>query len=45
MGKFRDSRTARNLMLSFAGESQARNRYTYFERPAENWQAFGWPAI
>lgn len=34
MGKFRDSRTARNLMLSFAGESQARNRYTYFSRRA-----------
>lgn len=34
MGKFRDSRTARNLLLSFAGESQARNRYTYFARQA-----------
>jgi len=34
MGKFRDSQTARNLMLSFAGESQARNRYTYFSRRA-----------
>ena len=34
MGKFRDSQTARNLMLSFAGESQARNRYTYFSRQA-----------
>ena len=34
MGKFRDSRTARNLMFSFAGESQARNRYTYFSRRA-----------
>ena len=34
MGKFRESRTARNLMLSFAGESQARNRYTYFARRA-----------
>jgi len=34
MGKFRDSRTARNLMFSFAGESQARNRYTYFARRA-----------
>lgn len=34
MGKFRDSQTARNLMLSFAGESQARNRYTYFARRA-----------
>jgi len=34
MSKFRDSRTAQNLMLSFAGESQARNRYTYFARQA-----------
>lgn len=34
MGKFRDSQTARNLMFSFAGESQARNRYTYFARQA-----------
>jgi len=34
MGKFRDSQTAKNLLLSFAGESQARNRYTYFSRRA-----------
>lgn len=34
MGKFRDSQTARNLLFSFAGESQARNRYTYFSRRA-----------
>ena len=34
MGKFRDSRTARNLLTAFAGESQARNRYTYFARQA-----------
>ena len=34
MGKFRKSRTAKNLLLSFAGESQARNRYTYFARQA-----------
>jgi hypothetical protein len=32
MGKFRESRTAHNLLCSFAGESQARNRYTYFAR-------------
>jgi rubrerythrin len=35
MGKFRDSRTARNLLTAFAGESQARNRYTYFARRAQ----------
>ncbi len=34
MGKFRESRTARNLLTAFAGESQARNRYTYFARQA-----------
>jgi len=34
VGKFRESRTARNLLTSFAGESQARNRYTYFARRA-----------
>jgi len=34
MGKFRESQTAKNLLLSFAGESQARNRYTYFARQA-----------
>lgn len=35
MTPFRKSRTARNLLASFAGESQARNRYTYFARRAE----------
>ena len=35
MGKFRDSRTAKNLLTSFAGESQARNRYTYFAKKAK----------
>jgi len=34
MAKFRDSKTAKNLLLAFAGESQARNRYTYFARAA-----------
>lgn len=34
MGKFRKSQTAHNLLVSFAGESQARNRYTYFARRA-----------
>ncbi len=34
MGKFRESQTAQNLLISFAGESQARNRYTYFARRA-----------
>ncbi len=34
MGKFRESQTAKNLLKAFAGESQARNRYTYFARRA-----------
>lgn len=34
MTKFRESQTAKNLLLSFSGESQARNRYTYFSRKA-----------
>jgi len=28
--KFKGSRTEKNLLTAFAGESQARNRYTYF---------------
>jgi rubrerythrin len=35
MGKFRQSQTAKNLLASFAGESQARNRYTFFARRAK----------
>ncbi len=34
MLKFRESQTAKNLLTAFAGESQARNRYTYFARQA-----------
>jgi rubrerythrin len=34
VGKFRESQTARNLLISFSGESQARNRYTYFASKA-----------
>ncbi|MGD9332415.1 MAG: rubrerythrin family protein [Desulfobacterales bacterium] len=34
MPNFRESQTAKNLLASFAGESQARNRYTYFARRA-----------
>jgi len=28
--EFKGSRTEKNLLAAFAGESQARNRYTYF---------------
>jgi len=30
MSDFKNSQTAQNLMKAFAGESQARNRYTYY---------------
>ena len=30
MGKFKESRTAKNLLVSFAFESQANNRYLFF---------------
>ena len=33
---FKGSRTEKNLLASFAGESQARNRYTYFASAAKN---------
>ena len=28
--EFKGSKTERNVLMAFAGESQARNRYTYF---------------
>jgi rubrerythrin len=34
MTSFKGSRTETNLLASFAGESQARNRYTYFSSQA-----------
>jgi len=33
---FKGSRTEKNLLAAFAGESQARNRYTYFASAARN---------
>ncbi len=35
MGKFRESRTAENLLVSFAAESQAQARYIFFGNKAE----------
>ena len=35
MGNLKGSQTEKNLLLSFAGESQARNRYTYFASKAK----------
>jgi rubrerythrin len=34
MGELKGSKTEKNLLASFAGESQARNRYTYFASKA-----------
>ncbi len=34
MANLKGSQTEKNLLLSFAGESQARNRYTYFAKQA-----------
>lgn len=34
--KFKGSKTEQNLINSFAGEAQARNRYTYFSKIAKN---------
>jgi len=35
MGKLKGTKTERNLLTAFAGESQARNRYTYFTSKAK----------
>ncbi|MDM8526271.1 rubrerythrin family protein [Desulfococcaceae bacterium HSG8] len=35
MGKFKESRTAKNLLTSFAFESQANNRYLFFANKAK----------
>ena len=32
--EFKGSKTEKNLLAAFAGESQARNRYTYFASEA-----------
>ncbi len=36
MSKLKGSQTEKNLLTAFAGESQARNRYTYFASVAKN---------
>ena len=33
--EFKESKTYQNLMTAFAGESQARNKYTYFTSKAK----------
>jgi rubrerythrin len=35
MGNLRGTRTEKNILTAFAGESQARNRYTYFASQAK----------
>ena len=36
MGKFKESRTAKNLLISYAFESQAHTRYRFFSKKAED---------
>jgi len=36
MKSLKGSKTEKNLLMAFAGESQARNRYTYFSKQAKN---------
>jgi rubrerythrin len=36
MARFRESQTARNLQISFSAEAQARSRYNFFARRAED---------
>ena len=36
MSKLKGSKTEKNLLTAFAGESQARNRYTYFASKARD---------
>ena len=46
MGKsIKGTRTEKNLGISFAGESQARMRYTYFASAAKNGCSNGWKAV
>ncbi len=42
--KLKGSKTERNLMAAFAGESQARNRYTYWASAAkkEGYEQISW---
>lgn len=36
MSKLKGSKTEKNLLTAFAGESQARNRYTYYSKKAKD---------
>ena len=36
MKELKGTKTEQNLINAFAGESQARNRYTYFAKQAKN---------
>jgi rubrerythrin len=44
MGSLKGTQTEQNLVASFAGESQARNRYTYFasEAKKEGYEQISW---
>ena len=36
MSKYTGTKTEKNLLAAFAGESQARNKYTYFSQIAKD---------
>ncbi len=36
MSRLQGTETEKNLLKAFAGESQARNRYTYFAKASKN---------
>ena len=38
MKELKGTKTEKNLLMAFAGESQARNKYTYFASKAKNEQ-------
>ncbi len=44
MKSIKGTKTEKNLLVSFAGESQARNRYTYFASQAkkEGYEQISW---
>ena len=42
MSKYAGTKTEKNLMEAFAGESQARNKYTYYASAAKRLDMYRW---
>ena len=42
MSKYAGTKTEQNLMEAFAGESQARNKYTYYASAAKKPDMYRW---